>query len=759
MNLSKRKMGTAGGEPRVLLNALKPMLGVVGDIKTPQEVMRVVGMMKDAEKLMSRCVYLNILKATCRQAKQSEEKRDTLEKFLSTGGWGILNKWLLEFTKSENFPVLLELIDVLKILPITVELLKQGNTGKLIKQMTKLDHADVKKNAGSLIKKWKDMIRGGDEAPLSKRNREVEAKGPPEKRAKKLDGLVKGVSDSAGFMSALTAATPAPIKKKRRNSNSKATTLPLDEILYKAKHEKKLKLEADHENLSLTETEEAEEPMDTSLALLPVSPAVEAANLALAKTSENDIVIDEGSLARKKNKKKRNITWAADDQLVQVSYFELLEGERKGHHAENFSEARHHESLLEKQAMRAARRGQDKMSERVMWGRLIPVDNAGVQNFTPGEKSREKFIQAEREKTVLAFIFLTKESLPSNPSEPDFDPEDHSNRTQPRVIPHDEDGAAFPPAKSTNQQTSQKVQPLISEEDFNFAKSSTKNPPLQQNPTQQHKGSILDVSPAVQSIMSQLMRTNNPPVSTNEQGNKSSMPNINSGLLGQNGMISNNGPPPPPNHPASKSPAMNNNLINQDSIPSIMQNPIPNPRGRGGPGPRFNGGGRGGPIMNRGAFNPRMGGQQPRWDGPPPQGPGYNDDWNNFNDDHYNDGFNNNFHTGQNNRGGGNFGPPPHSNNDFNDFGNGGGRGFRRGGNRGRGNRGGNFDRNRGGNDWNYDDRREDWGRDDRNFGPGPNRGRGGRNRDDREKAVCQHFLSQRGCRNGDRCNFLHMRR
>ena len=33
-------------------------------------------------------------------------------RFLTTGGWGILNKWLHEFTKSENFPVLLELIDV-----------------------------------------------------------------------------------------------------------------------------------------------------------------------------------------------------------------------------------------------------------------------------------------------------------------------------------------------------------------------------------------------------------------------------------------------------------------------------------------------------------------------------------------------------------------------------------------------------------------------------------------------------------------------
>ena len=37
--------------------------------------------MKDAEKLMSRCVYLNILKATCRQAKSSEEKKTTLERY------------------------------------------------------------------------------------------------------------------------------------------------------------------------------------------------------------------------------------------------------------------------------------------------------------------------------------------------------------------------------------------------------------------------------------------------------------------------------------------------------------------------------------------------------------------------------------------------------------------------------------------------------------------------------------------------------
>ena len=55
----------------------------------------------------------------------------------------------------------------------------------------------------------------------------------------------------------------------------------------------------------------------------------EAANQAL-KEFDTSVIVDEGSLARKKNKKKRNITWASDEKLVQVSYFELLPGERKG---------------------------------------------------------------------------------------------------------------------------------------------------------------------------------------------------------------------------------------------------------------------------------------------------------------------------------------------------------------------------------------------------------------------------------------------
>ena len=35
-----------------------------------------------------------------------------LFRFLASGGWGILNKWLNEYTGSENVPILLEIIEV-----------------------------------------------------------------------------------------------------------------------------------------------------------------------------------------------------------------------------------------------------------------------------------------------------------------------------------------------------------------------------------------------------------------------------------------------------------------------------------------------------------------------------------------------------------------------------------------------------------------------------------------------------------------------
>ena len=43
-------------------------------------------------------------------------------RFLVSGGWGILNKWLNEYSGSENIPVLIEIIEVF-VLSVTFHLL------------------------------------------------------------------------------------------------------------------------------------------------------------------------------------------------------------------------------------------------------------------------------------------------------------------------------------------------------------------------------------------------------------------------------------------------------------------------------------------------------------------------------------------------------------------------------------------------------------------------------------------------------------
>ena len=39
--------------------------------------------MKDAEKMMSRCIFLNVLRATCNQSKLNGNRTDTLDRFVS----------------------------------------------------------------------------------------------------------------------------------------------------------------------------------------------------------------------------------------------------------------------------------------------------------------------------------------------------------------------------------------------------------------------------------------------------------------------------------------------------------------------------------------------------------------------------------------------------------------------------------------------------------------------------------------------------
>ncbi|KAK3611012.1 hypothetical protein CHS0354_005443 [Potamilus streckersoni] len=138
-------------DPAQLLKALGPLLAQNGAIRGPIEAARIASLMKDANKIVSRCIYVNILKAT-----QSSE---TLERFMSVGGWDTLNAWLQESKDDENWPVLVEILKVYQNLPVSVDILKKNNAAKTIKQLCKSDNDHVKSVSADIVDGWMKKIR------------------------------------------------------------------------------------------------------------------------------------------------------------------------------------------------------------------------------------------------------------------------------------------------------------------------------------------------------------------------------------------------------------------------------------------------------------------------------------------------------------------------------------------------------------------------------------------------------------------------
>ena len=59
---------------------------------------------------------------------------------MSTGAWNVLNTWLQEAKDEDNFPLVVELLKVYKLMPVTIEILKTNNAAKTIKQLVKAEN-------------------------------------------------------------------------------------------------------------------------------------------------------------------------------------------------------------------------------------------------------------------------------------------------------------------------------------------------------------------------------------------------------------------------------------------------------------------------------------------------------------------------------------------------------------------------------------------------------------------------------------------
>ncbi|XP_077600121.1 serine/threonine-protein phosphatase 1 regulatory subunit 10 [Stigmatopora nigra] len=784
-------------DPKEILKGVELLLGKDGGLCSLEGVPKMFSLMKASTKMVSRCMYLNILLHT--------KSHDVLNRFIRVGGYRLLNSWLTYSKTTNNSPLLQLILLTLQKLPLKVDHLKQNNTAKLVKQLCKsADTEELRKLASVLVDGWMATIRSqsvssNTSSPADKKKKKEDGKVPNKEikdksveEEKKKDKAKAHAPSHAKIRSIgleMDAPNPAPAKKSpaapqlgdkynikppvlKRLSSGPFDNPPLEKK-YKplntpSNSAKEIKVKiipaqpmectgfldalnsapvpgikikkkkaaaaaaaaaaassSPSNTKAVSPTANKTNPFDSksstysSSSTKPTSPETTSSNTSFENQeterpgtpvpSEDPDSMDNGdkpnSLSEprgeedltKKGKKKKTVHWAQEDNLKHYFYFDLDETERVNvNKIKDFGEAAKRELMMDRQTFEMARRlSHDTMEERVPWTPPRPLNLPGSL-VIPGSNSTEKLTQRDREMGILQEIFLSKESVPDSPHEPDPEPYEPM---PPRLIPLDEDSSVPDDSYSEPMDTSQqfpamgqnegsKLPPVLANlmGNLNNNSRSPQNTNTVNNPT----------TPAVnvQELLSSIMGASGSQ-STEDIIKQPDFSDKLKQLLGSLQQTQNQNQGPTPVNPGLLGHGPMNNMNN-------MHMPMPMSSGGYPPnmppgGPRFS---HPPPPHNHGPpFNPGGG---PRMMGPPPPppGPGRGDNGHYWGDDSM--------------RGG------PH-----------------RGGHFHRGGRG------RGG---------------DPGFRPRGRAGpRGGHNMNDMSmRPVCRHFMMKGNCRYESNCAFYH---
>jgi len=84
-------------------------------------------MEKYSKKLVSKCIYIQILKCT---------ETDLLGQFMAAGGWNLVHTWLNDGVNSSNWAFVQEILEMLLLCPVDGNRLKSNHTPKIVKNLS-----------------------------------------------------------------------------------------------------------------------------------------------------------------------------------------------------------------------------------------------------------------------------------------------------------------------------------------------------------------------------------------------------------------------------------------------------------------------------------------------------------------------------------------------------------------------------------------------------------------------------------------------
>lgn len=421
-------------------------------------VPHLIDLMKSTNgKLVPKCIALCIISASMPEIQL---------RLCGEGAWDILLKWLQEALKEDNYPFLMELLNVYLALPVRLDHLTQNVCPKLINSLTKrCEHEAVKSLAIEIVKKWKGVISTDSRQIVNDNKTKPEKDPKPEesvqfaesKHGRKRPRTVKvpptimrtaGVEEVAQTQPKSRSevlAKKGKVDTEMRLSpessiesfHQKITVAPTETRKVPEMHEspdfinalttttcslvrKKRKILALKGGTSVTpelQPKESASPVSTEHAdHNSESEASSSSSLSpIGAGSKKSSLISLSNSFSLEGKPKKRVSWADEDKLQSFFYFELDESERVNVNRVSLDEIRRKELSMERQAFR--RNSNDAVISSQKWHTPLPLERLFL--VEPGYKSSERQVQTERERYVLQAIYFTRESIPSTPEEPD----------------------------------------------------------------------------------------------------------------------------------------------------------------------------------------------------------------------------------------------------------------------------------------------------------------------------------------------------
>lgn len=140
-------------------------------------------MEKYSKKLVSKCIYIQILKCT---------DSDLLGQFMAAGGWNLVHNWLRDGEISNNWAFIQELLEMLLLCPVDGNRLKSNHTPKIVKNLSiSCVHQTVKILSSKLVEQWL-KIAHQEKEQLSAAQNNVDVKSTPVEDNKVNESLQNG---------------------------------------------------------------------------------------------------------------------------------------------------------------------------------------------------------------------------------------------------------------------------------------------------------------------------------------------------------------------------------------------------------------------------------------------------------------------------------------------------------------------------------------------------------------------------------------